>query len=91
MGQAMEIYFLIVVLGTPLAILLVAVLAGYLHRHDDAQLSSWQLERSSSGQTTSEQLEINQMLDAQNQLRRRRGAPERTLQEVTDELGDESW
>lgn len=84
----METYFLCVVLGAPLAILIVAVIGGYLHREDDAEMLGWQPGRSTRAESKRELVEINQMLAAQNELRRRRGAPERSLDEVTEDLGD---
>jgi len=84
----MEVYFLSVVLGFPLAILIVAVIGGYLHREDDTEMLSWPRPGAVNAEAKREILEINQMLAAQNELRRRRGAPERSLDEVTEDLGD---
>jgi hypothetical protein len=84
----MEAYFLSVVLGFPLAILIVAVIGGYLHREDDTEMLSWPQPGSARADAKREVLEINQMLAAQNELRRRRGVPERSLDEVTEELDD---
>jgi hypothetical protein len=88
----MEVYFLCVVLGFPLAILIVAIIGGYLHREDDAEMLGWPRPGTAPGAARAEAkreiLEINQMLAAQNELRRRRGVPERSLDEVTEDLGD---
>lgn len=79
-----ETYFLGMVLGLPLVILAVSLIAGYLHRDGYAELLDWKPTRSPEREVELELSDIDQMLAAQNRHRRRRGAPERTLEEVTD-------
>jgi hypothetical protein len=79
-----ETYFLGVVLGLPLLLLAIALLAGYLHRDENAELLDWKPTRSPQREVELELSDVDQMLAAQNRHRRRRGAPERTLEEVTE-------
>jgi hypothetical protein len=79
-----ETYFLGMVLGLPLLMLAVALIAGYLHRDGYAELLDWKPTRSPEREVELELSDVDQMLAAQNRHRRRRGAPERTLEEVTD-------
>ncbi len=80
----METYFLGMVIGLPLVVLVIALMAGYLHRDGYADLLDWKPTRSPEREVELEMSDIDQMLAAQNRHRRRRGAPERTLEEVTD-------
>ncbi len=79
-----ETYFLGVVVGLPLVLLAIALLAGYLHEDGYAELLDWKPTRSPEREVELELSDIDQMLAAQNRHRRRRGAPERTLEEVTE-------
>ena len=79
-----NLYFLLMVLGLPAAILLIAVLGASLHRHDDERLLDWKPTRSPTREAELHVGETQQMLDAVNRYRRSRGAPERRLQEVTE-------
>ena len=80
----MQTYFLSMVLGLPLVILALALLAGHFHRDGYAELLDWKPTRSPEREVELELGDIQQMLAAQNRHRRRRGAPERTLDEVTE-------
>ena len=79
----MQAYFLAMTLGIPVVILLVAMLAGHLHRGYDDVLD-WKPTRSPEREAELLNGDIHQMLAAQNRYRRKRGAPERTLEEVTE-------
>jgi hypothetical protein len=79
----MQLYFLSMVLGLPLLILALAMLAGHFHRDGYAELLDWKPTRSPEREVELELSDVEQMLAAQNRHRRRRGAPERTLAEVT--------
>jgi hypothetical protein len=76
-----QTYFLVMVVGVPLIILVLALLAGYLHRNRG--LFYWEPTHSLDGEL--EHHDIDQMLAAQNRYRRKRGAPERSLEDVTRE------
>ncbi|MCW3018478.1 MAG: hypothetical protein JWN10_786 [Solirubrobacterales bacterium] len=79
-----ETYFLGMVLGLPLVVLAIALLGGYLHRDEYAELLDWKPTRSPEREVELELSDVDQMLAAQNRHRRRRGARERTLEEVTE-------
>jgi hypothetical protein len=79
-----ETYFLGMVLGLPSLLLAIALLAGYLHRDENAELLDWKPTRSPQREVELELSDVEQMLAAQNRHRRRRGAPERTLEDVTE-------
>lgn len=79
-----QTYFLAMVLGLPLVLLVLALVAGYLHGDSCADLLDWTPTRSPQREAELEVGEVEQMLAAQNAHRRRRGAPERTLEEVTE-------
>lgn len=82
-----QTYFLAMVLGLPLVLLAIALLAGYLHGDGYADLLDWKPTRSPQREAELELSEVEQMLAAQNVHRRRRGAPERTL----DEIAQHAW
>jgi hypothetical protein len=77
-------YFLLVVLGLPLAIVLIAVLGGLLYRDGDEQLLDWKSTRSPTREAEVQLGDIDQVLAAVNRYRRLRGAPERSLQQITE-------
>ena len=79
-----ETYFLAMVLGLPMVILAICLLAGHLHKDGYAELLDWKPTRSPQREVELELSELDQMLAAQNRYRRRRGAPERSLEEVTE-------
>jgi len=81
-----EAYFYGMVLGLPLVLLALALVAGYLHGDGYAELLDWQPTRSPQREAELEMGDVEQMLAAQNALRRRRGAPERSLEEVSEWL-----
>jgi len=80
----MQFNFLVMVFGFPVLVFLVAVLAGWLYRGSDADVIDWTPTRSPRREAELELSDIEQMLAAQNELRRLRGAPERTLEEATE-------
>jgi hypothetical protein len=78
-----QLYFLSMVFGLPLVLLTLALIAGHFHRDDYAELLDWKPTRSPEREVELELSDIQQMLAAQNRHRRRRGAAERTLADVT--------
>jgi hypothetical protein len=80
-----QVYFLSMTIGVPLLVLVVALVAGRLHRGYDDVLD-WKPTRSPEREAELQDSDIQQMLAAQNRYRRRRGAPERSLEDVI-----ESW
>jgi hypothetical protein len=80
MAQA---YFLGMILGLPLLILTIALLAGHFNQDGYAELLDWKPTRSPEREVELELGELDQMLAAQNRYRRERGLPERSLDEVS--------
>jgi hypothetical protein len=80
----MQLYFFSMVLGFPLVVLVLAFIAGHFHRDGYAELLDWKPTRSPELEVELELGDIEQMLAAQNRHRRRRGAPERTLAQVSE-------
>lgn len=78
-----QTYFLAMVFGFPLVLVAIAMLAGYVHGDGYSEFLDWKPTRSPEREAELEHGEVEQMLAAQNLHRRRRGAPERTLEEVT--------
>lgn len=78
----MEIFFLSVVLGIPLAICAIAVIGSHFHEGDNASLIDWKPTRSAESEARMKHSEVDQMLAAVNRYRRARGAPERSLEEI---------
>lgn len=79
-----QVYFLSMVLGVPLLLLSLALLAGHFHRDGCEELLDWKPTRSPEREVELELGDVEQMLAAQNRHRRRRGAAERTLAEVEE-------
>ncbi len=77
-------YFLGMVIGVPLLLVVIALLAGHFNRDGYAELLDWKPTRSPEREVELELGDIEQMIDAQNRHRRRRGAPERSLEEVSE-------
>jgi hypothetical protein len=76
-------FYLIMVLGFPLVMLLVAMVAGLSNHGKDERLLDWKLTRSPRREAELMSNETGQMLDALNRYRRLRGLPERSLEDVT--------
>jgi hypothetical protein len=67
----------------------VLVLVGHFYPGTNAELVDWKPTRSPEVEVQNEIDDIRQMMEAQNEMRRRRGAPERTEQELRDEVAAE--
>jgi len=78
-----ETYFLIMVLGLPLLIILLALLAGWFYRGGPEELLDWKPTRSPEKEAQLEVGDLQQMLAAVNKYRRLRGAPEQSLEQVS--------
>ena len=74
-----------------MVLLLVGVLFVIEHFYtgNNAQLLDWKPTRSPELEAQNEIDDIQQMLDAQNEMRRRRGVAERSEQELRDEVAAE--
>jgi hypothetical protein len=70
----------------------VLVVVGHLYPGDDAGLIDWFPTRSPAVEVQNELDDVRQMLEAQNEMRRRRGAPELTEADIADRVrDDETW
>jgi hypothetical protein len=80
------------VLGTiGIVLFLVGVLAvvGHFYRGSDAELVDWFPTRSPEVEVQNEIDDVRQMVEAQNEMRRRRGAPELDEGELRNEVAAE--
>jgi hypothetical protein len=70
----------------------VVVVVGHLYPGDDRELLDWFPTRSPSVEVQNELDDVRQMLEAQNEMRRRRGAKELTEADVHARVvDDERW
>ncbi|HVS99036.1 MAG TPA: hypothetical protein VHE08_00820 [Solirubrobacterales bacterium] len=78
--------------GVLLFIVGVIVVVGHLYPGDDADLIDWFPTRSPAVEVQNEIDDVRQMLEAQNEMRRRRGAPELTEADIEARVvEDERW
>jgi hypothetical protein len=82
-------------LGTVAVLLFIVgvlVVVGHLYPGDDAELIDWFPTRSPAVEVQNEIDDVRQMIEAQNEMRRRRGAPELTEADVEARVrDDERW
>lgn len=64
----------------------VLMVVGHFYPGSSADLVDWKPTRSPELEAQNEIDDVRQMLDAQNEIRRRRGAPARTEQELREEV-----
>jgi hypothetical protein len=70
----------------------VVVVVGHVYPGDDAELVDWFPTRSPEVEVQNELDDVRQMLEAQNEMRRRRGAPELTEGDIEARVAeDELW
>ena len=67
----------------------VLVVVGHFYPSSSADLVDWKPTRSPQAEAENEIEDVQQMLAAQNEMRRRRGVPERSEQELRDEVAEE--
>jgi hypothetical protein len=80
------------VLGTIAMVALIVgvlVVIGHFYPGTNADLIDWKPTRSPEVEAQNEIDDVQQMLEAQNEMRRRRGATERSEQELRDEVAAE--
>ncbi len=86
---------MLLLLGTVAVVLFIVgvlVVVGHLYSGDDRELVDWFPTRSPSVEVQNEIDDVRQMLEAQNEMRRRRGAPELTEADVEQRVReDETW
>jgi hypothetical protein len=67
----------------------VLVLVGRFYPGTDAELIDWKPTRSPEVEAQNEIDDIRQMMEAQNEMRRRRGAPELTEAELQEKVAED--
>jgi hypothetical protein len=67
----------------------VLVLVGRFYPGSDAELIDWKPTRSPEVEAQNEIDDIRQMMEAQNEMRRRRGAPEMTEAELQEKVAED--
>lgn len=81
--------FILITLGMLALLIGVLLVVGHFYPASSADLVDWKPTRSPQVEAENEIADIQQMLDAQNEMRRRRGMPERSEQELRDEVAAE--
>jgi hypothetical protein len=81
--------FILITLGMLALLIGVLLVVGHYYPASSADLVDWKPTRSPQVEAENEIADIQQMLDAQNEMRRRRGMPERSEQELRDEVAEE--
>jgi hypothetical protein len=76
----------LIVIGVLVALVLAVLALGRFYPGSGAEQLDWKPTRSPEVEAQNELDDIEQMLAAQNELRRKRGAPERTEDEFTEEV-----
>jgi hypothetical protein len=79
-------------LGTLLVLLFfvgVILLVGHFYPGSGADLLDWKPTRSYETEAQLEADDVQQMLEAQNEMRRRRGAPELTPEELNEKVAED--
>lgn len=78
-----DLYFLLIVVGVPVAVLGIAMLGACFYRDGAEQLLDWKPTRSARQEAELYVGDTQDMLKAVNRYRRLRGAPDRSLEEIT--------
>lgn len=76
-------------LGVLVFIVGVLVLVGHFYRGSSADLVDWHPTRSPEVEAQNEIDDVRQMLEAQNEMRRRRGAPEITEDDLNAAVAED--
>jgi hypothetical protein len=80
--MTMNLTCFVVLVGTPIAIVIVAVIGAYFYENDNEALFDELSIRPPAAELGVRHQELEEMLETVNRSRRARGAPERTLQEL---------
>jgi hypothetical protein len=67
------------------AFLATTILLGLFSKRSALEILDWKPTRSPQVEAENEVDDLAQMIDAQNEIRRRRGKPERTLEDIESE------
>ncbi len=74
--------FALIILGGLAALVLALLLLGRYYPGSGADVLDWKPTRSPEVELQNELDDVNQMIEAQNEIRRRRGLPERDEEEI---------
>jgi hypothetical protein len=83
------VLFILGTLGVLVFMVGVLVLVGHFYPGSSADLVDWKPTRSPAVEAQNEIDDIRQMMDAQNEMRRRRGAPEMTEAELRRSVAED--
>ena len=67
------------------AVFVTVILLGVFSKRSALEILDWKPTRSPQAEAENEIDDLEQMVEAQNELRRRRGKPERTLEDIESE------
>ncbi len=81
--------FILGTLGLIAFMIGVLVLVGHFYPGSNAELVDWKPTRSPEVEAQNEIDDIRQMMEAQNEMRRRRGAPEMTEAELQEKVAED--
>jgi hypothetical protein len=87
MGDA----FTVVFGGTLAFFVILVLLLGVFSQRSARDILDWKPTRSPEAEAQNEVDDIAQMIDAQNELKRRRGAPEITQEEIEERVREDRW
>ena len=87
MGDA----FTVVFGGTLAFFVILVLLLGVFSQRSARDILDWKPTRSPEAEAQNEVDDIAQMIDAQNELKRRRGAPEITQEEIEERVRKDRW
>jgi hypothetical protein len=74
--------FTVIIFGGTALLIIALLLLGAYHPRSGADVLQWRPTRSPEVEAQNEVDDLDQMLDAANERRRRRGKPERTIEEI---------
>jgi len=83
------VWFILGTLAMLALIIGVLLVVGHYYPGSSAELVDWKPTRSPEVEAQNEIDDVQQMLEAQNEMRRRRGVAERSEQELRDEVAAE--
>ena len=81
--------FILGTLGIIAFLVAVLLLIGHFYPGSGADLVDWKPTRSFEDEARLEEEDVAQMIDAQNEMRRRRGAPELTEKEIRNKVRED--
>jgi hypothetical protein len=81
--------FVLATIGMIAFLVGVLVIVGRMYPGSDADLVDWRPTRSPEVEVQNEIDDIRQMMEAQNEMRRRRGAPEMTEEELHSSVAED--